>query len=105
MLTGSKIGEDSKKRMHIMTSTTNGFIIAEQDLQLRGPGDMYGTRQSGALKFRLADIVQDATLMEQARQAAQWLVSQDSDLSMPQHAALREMLGRQGQSSFWGKIS
>jgi len=105
LLTGSKIGEDSKKRMHIMTSTTNGFIIAEQDLQLRGPGDMYGTRQSGALKFRLADIVQDGALMEQARQAAQWLVSQDPNLSMPQHAALREMLGRQGQSSFWGKIS
>ncbi len=52
LLTGSKVSEDSKKRMNIMTSTTNGFIIAEQDLQLRGPGDMYGTRQSGALKFR-----------------------------------------------------
>ncbi len=105
MLTGSKLGEDSKKRMHIMTSTTNGFIIAEQDLQLRGPGDMYGTRQSGALKFKLADIVQDAALMEQARQAAQWLIGKDPDLSLPEHAALREMMGRQGQSSFWGKIS
>lgn len=105
LLTGSKVGEDSKKRMQIMTSTTNGFIIAEQDLQLRGPGDMYGTRQSGALKFRLADIVNDAALMEQARQAAQWLIAKDPDLSMPEHSALKELLMRQGQSSFWSKIS
>jgi ATP-dependent DNA helicase RecG len=105
LLTGSKLGEDSKKRMHIMTSTTNGFIIAEQDLQLRGPGDMYGTRQSGALKFRLADIVQDAALMEQARQAAQWLIAQDPALSLPEHGPLRALMQQQGQSSFWSKIS
>ena len=105
LLTGNKLGEDSKKRMHIMTSTTNGFIIAEQDLQLRGPGDLYGTRQSGALRFKLADIVQDAALMEQARQAAQWLIRHDPTLSQPQHILLAEALSRQGQSSHWSKIS
>jgi ATP-dependent DNA helicase RecG len=103
LMTGNKLSEDSKKRMHIMTSTTNGFIIAEQDLQLRGPGDMYGTRQSGALKFKLADIVQDGALLEQTRQAAQWLINEDPDLS--RHPALLQLLSRQGQSSHWSKIS
>lgn len=103
LMTGNKLSEDSKKRMHIMTSTTNGFIIAEQDLQLRGPGDMYGTRQSGALKFRLADIVKDSALLEQTRQAAQWLINEDPTLS--RHPLLLYMLSRQGQSSHWSKIS
>ncbi len=105
LLTGNKISEDSFKRIKIMESTTDGFKIAEKDLEMRGPGDMYGTKQSGVLKFRLADIVQDSAILEQTRVAAQQLIGQDPGLTAPQHYGIRQMLLMQGRQSHWGKIS
>jgi ATP-dependent DNA helicase RecG len=105
LLTGSKISEESRQRMNIMVSTTNGFTIAEEDMRLRGPGDIYGTRQSGALRFKLADIVADVALMEQTRQAAQAVMADDPQLSRPQHAGIRVLLAGTGQHTFWSKIS
>jgi ATP-dependent DNA helicase RecG len=105
LLTGTNVGEESKKRMNIMVSTTNGFTIAEQDMQLRGPGDIYGTRQSGLMKFKLADIVADGALMEQTRAAAQYIISADPDLAQPAHSGLRALLAGAGQHSYWSKIS
>ena len=63
--------EESRARMEIMTATTDGFKIAEEDLRLRGPGELAGTRQSGNLDFKIADLVMDGKLLEVARQAAQ----------------------------------
>ena len=88
-----------------MVSTTDGFSIAEQDLAMRGPGDMYGTKQSGVLKFKLADIVLDGAILEETRKAAQQLLSQDYNLSLPQHQGIKGMLVQQGRQSHWGKIS
>jgi ATP-dependent DNA helicase RecG len=105
LLTGNKISEDSYKRIQIMVSTTDGFKIAEQDLAMRGPGDMYGTRQSGVLKFKLADIVLDGAILEQTRHAAMQLLTQDPRLDQPQHQGLKYMLGQQKRESHWGKIS
>ncbi len=105
LLTGNKISDDSYKRIKIMESTTNGFKIAEHDLEMRGPGDMYGTKQSGVLKFRLADIVQDSAILDQTRVAAQALIAQDPGLTAPQHYGIRQMLLMQGRQSHWGKIS
>lgn len=105
LLAGSKISEDSLKRLQIMTSTTDGFKIAEEDLAMRGPGDMYGTRQSGVLKFKLADIVQDSGILEQTRVAATDLLTTDPRLLQPQHAALRSALMQKGKDSHWGNIS
>jgi ATP-dependent DNA helicase RecG len=105
LLTGSNIGDETRHRMNIIVSTTNGFTIAEQDMALRGPGDMYGTRQSGALKFKLADIVVDGALMEQTRNAAQAIINTDPDLNAPQHQGLRVLLAGTGQHTYWGKIS
>jgi ATP-dependent DNA helicase RecG len=105
LLTGNKISEESYKRIGIMVSTTDGFKIAEQDLAMRGPGDMYGTKQSGLLKFKLADIVLDGDILEQARQAALQLLTLDPRLEQPQHQPLKYMLSRQGRESHWGKIS
>lgn len=105
LLTGNKISEESYKRIQIMVSTTDGFKIAEQDLAMRGPGDMYGTKQSGVLKFKLADIVADGAILEQTRIAAQQLLSQDAGLSKPEHQPIRYMLQQQGKQSHWGKIS
>ncbi len=105
LLAGSKISDESFRRLQIMVSTNNGFEIAEEDLKMRGPGDMYGTKQSGLLKFKLADIVLDSGVLEETRLAAQQLLTYDPTLSMPEHQPLRYMLSQQGQKSQWGKIS
>jgi len=105
LLTGNKVSEESYKRVQIMVSTTDGFKIAEEDLAMRGPGDMYGTKQSGELKFKLADIVMDSAILEVTRQAAQKLLEQDPKLTMMQHQGIKSLLAQQGRQSHWGKIS
>ena len=79
---------EAYERMRIMTETTDGFKISEADLRLRGPGEIAGTKQSGNLDLRLADLVQDAILLEQARQAAMDMLAEDPNLSLPDHARL-----------------
>jgi ATP-dependent DNA helicase RecG len=86
--------DDGQRRMDIMTRTNNGFLIAEEDLRIRGPGEIYGTRQSGMPSFRVADLVKDMRLLEVARQEAFHLLERDPDLSRPEHAALREAVER-----------
>ncbi len=105
LMTGNKISEESFKRINIMVSTTDGFKIAEADLAMRGPGDMYGTKQSGVLKFKLADIVTDAPILEETRIAAQQLIAADPGLKMVIHQPLRTMLINEGKEKHWGKIS
>jgi len=73
-----------------MVSTTDGFKIAEEDLRLRGPGEMYGTKQSGNLDFKIADLVQEGVMLEVARQAAIAVVESDPRLSKPEHRLLLE---------------
>jgi len=86
--------EEGQRRMDIMTRTNNGFLIAEEDLRIRGPGEIYGTRQSGMPSFRVADLVKDMRLLEVARQEAFHLLESDPDLSRPEHTALREAVER-----------
>lgn len=86
--------DDGQRRMEIMTRTNNGFLIAEEDLRLRGPGEIYGTRQSGMPSFRVADLVKDLHLLEVARQEAFRILEQDPDLSRPEHATLQEAVDR-----------
>jgi ATP-dependent DNA helicase RecG len=86
--------EEGQRRMDIMTRTNNGFLIAEEDLRIRGPGEIYGTRQSGMPSFRVADLVKDMRLLEVARREAFHLLEQDPDLSRPEHAALQEAVDR-----------
>ncbi len=105
LLTGNKISDESYKRVQIIVSTTDGFKIAEQDLAMRGPGDMYGTKQSGLLKFKLADIVLDGAILEETRIAAQQLIAQDPGINQPQNTPLKHALQQQGRQSHWGKIS
>ena len=89
--------DEGKARLNAMCKTQNGFEIAEYDLQLRGPGEFYGTRQSGLPDFRIADILKDVEIIEEARQTATELVAQDPALQWPEHQALREAVLR-----FWG---
>ncbi|GAA4454664.1 ATP-dependent DNA helicase RecG [Rurimicrobium arvi] len=105
LLTGSGISKESAERMQIMASSSDGFVIAEKDLEMRGPGDVYGTRQSGVLKLKVADIVKDVQIMEQCRNAASLIVRNDPKLLLPAHAALREALRAAAGQSHWNKIS
>jgi ATP-dependent DNA helicase RecG len=84
--------EDARRRLAAMEETTDGFKIAEADLEIRGPGDFIGTRQSGLPTFRVADLQRDAALLDEARQEAFALVARDPDLARPEHRALRSAL-------------
>ncbi|MBJ8326415.1 ATP-dependent DNA helicase RecG [Streptococcus pacificus] len=77
-----------KQRMTIMTETTDGFVLAEEDLKLRGSGEIFGTRQSGIPEFKTADIIEDYPILEEARQVAQTIVSQDNWQNNPDWSVL-----------------
>lgn len=98
LLTAGKLTEDGEKRLRVMESTCDGFRIAEADLEIRGPGDFLGTRQSGMPDFRVANILRDGDLLEQARQAAFGLLELDPELHADDNAPLREELLRR-----WGQ--
>jgi ATP-dependent DNA helicase RecG len=85
-----KQNSDIKKRLQTMVQTNDGFKIAEVDLELRGPGDFFGTRQSGLPAFQVADIVHDTELLLHARQEAFDLVKRDPQLRLPQHEQIRK---------------
>ena len=84
--------EISQKRGRIMEASADGFYIAEEDLKLRGPGDLFGTRQHGLPQLKLADPVRHADVLKHARDAAAEVISGDPELSLPGHEALRERL-------------
>jgi len=77
-------------RLRVLTSTTDGFKIAEEDLKLRGPGDFFGSRQHGLPQLKVADFASDVELLGEAQAAAQALVAADPDLTAPEHRLLRE---------------
>jgi ATP-dependent DNA helicase RecG len=105
LLTSSKFSNDARERVKIMCATNNGFEIAEKDLELRGPGEIEGTRQSGALNFKLASIVQDRSLLELARQNAANLIDADPDLNTTENRPLKEFLQSKKGPTQWSKIS
>ncbi len=107
LLTGYELSQESRRRMSIMVQTTDGFVIAEEDLKLRGPGDLYGTRQSGALHFKIADIIHDGAIMEETKAAAQALLSADPGMEKAMHQPLRVALQqtKNGLTHSWNKIS
>ncbi len=86
------IGETAKARLAVLRDTDDGFVIAEEDLKLRGPGELLGTRQSGQLEFRMADIAVHGDLLAAARDDAGLILSRDPDLKSPRGEALRVLL-------------
>ncbi len=84
--------EEAAARLKALSSTTDGFKLAEVDFSLRGPGELFGTRQHGLPPFRIADLQRDAAIVEEARRDAQQMVDADPGLASPTHARLRHMM-------------
>jgi ATP-dependent DNA helicase RecG len=106
LMTGDGISKEAQKRMDTMAASNDGFVLAEVDLQLRGPGDLMGTQQSGALALKIADLAKDGQLVQLAREKAQATLKTDPQLVAPENAllnqALREVLKNKPN---WGRIS
>ncbi|GIV41308.1 MAG: ATP-dependent DNA helicase RecG [Vicingaceae bacterium] len=92
LVTSSKLTEDARKRIQAMVSTNDGFKIAEIDMEIRGPGDIMGTRQSGMLKFKIANLLTDQLILEKARKDALQLIQSDPHLSNPEHQSTANWL-------------
>lgn len=84
--------ETTSKRLEILNRSNDGFFIAGEDLKLRGPGDLFGIRQSGVMEFKIGDIYNDASILKDAGEAASSLLTLDPNLSLPQHVPLAQQL-------------
>lgn len=84
--------EHSKKRLETLNKSNDGFFIASEDLKLRGPGDLFGIRQSGDMQFRLGDVFSDLQILKEASEYAKELLADDPGLEKPEHRALKEQL-------------
>jgi ATP-dependent DNA helicase RecG len=106
LMTNYELSKEAKKRMETMVETTDGFKIAEVDLSLRGPGDILGTQQSGALNLKMADLSRDQHVVTVAREAALRIYEQDPSLTEPMHLTLRNyMLTLFKNKPQWDKIA
>jgi ATP-dependent DNA helicase RecG len=105
LITTPKLSNDARERIKTMVATNNGFEIAEKDLELRGPGDIEGTRQSGALNLKLADIVKDKQVLEAAKKYAEEIIDKDPELNSMENLRLRQHLISLKGKTLWSKIS
>jgi ATP-dependent DNA helicase RecG len=105
LLTGNKISNDAKERLKILCATNDGFKVAEKDLEIRGPGDIEGTKQSGLLNFKLANIVSDRVMLEVAKNAASHIIDTDPDLLLDENLPVKTFLQWQKGKTVWSKIS
>ena len=88
----TKENKETMERLQILNQSNDGFFIASEDLKLRGPGDLFGIRQSGEFSFRMGDIYTDASILQQASEAVDSLLKTDAALSLPAHDKLRQHL-------------
>ena len=104
-ISGTK-SKDTKKRLEILKKSNDGFYIASEDLKLRGPGDLFGVRQSGLLEFKIGDIFTDARILQEASEEAAKLEEKDPELQREEHQALRKRLEyyKNGWNKEGGKI-
>ena len=90
-MTSYKLSKEARSRIQTMTGTNDGFKIAEADLQLRGPGNMEGTQQSGILNFKLADLSKDQRILQIAREVAARILDKDPNLEKDIHIRLNRI--------------
>jgi ATP-dependent DNA helicase RecG len=106
LMTGYKMTLDAKKRIETMVRTNDGFEIAEKDLQLRGPGDLEGTQQSGILDLKIADIIRDEKILKYSRNLASDILHDDPELVKEKNLLLSShlsLMNNYGEN--WGLIS
>ncbi len=102
LVLGYAVSQESRDRVQWLEKTSDGFRLAEADLQIRGPGEFMGTRQAGALGFKMADLVRDYEILKRAREAAFELVAMDASLSRPEHAELKKAISEQKRFRLFG---
>ncbi len=106
LMTKDKLSREAAKRIHTMVQTTDGFKIAEIDMQLRGPGDIFGTAQSGfPFHFRIANLSRDGSILSLARSVAEEVLKEDPALSRPEHTLLKKEVAKEIKRTPWGLIS
>lgn len=106
LMSGDKLSNDARTRLQTMVKTNNGFEIAEIDLQLRGPGDLQGTQQSGVLDLHIADLAKDQKILIEARNTAQEILDEDPLLNHPQYDALKKYMSASSRlRESWDRIS
>ncbi|HZY40230.1 MAG TPA: ATP-dependent DNA helicase RecG [Mucilaginibacter sp.] len=105
LMSHDTLSHDGRIRLNTMVKTNNGFEIAETDLQLRGPGDLAGTQQSGVLDLKVANIVTDQELLITVRNYVQMIFEKDPQLAQPENIILNESLKVKGEGLSWNKIS
>ncbi len=105
LLTGSRLSAVGRERINTMVNETSGFAISEKDLELRGPGEIDGVRQSGAAELKIADIIKDVELMAVTRQVAIDILQQDAELNGIEYVNLKYYLLNKGRKEIWSRIS
>ncbi|WP_113660797.1 ATP-dependent DNA helicase RecG [Pedobacter nanyangensis] len=105
LMSGNKLNPVSKKRLETMVRTNNGFEISEIDLELRGPGDITGTQQSGTVELKVADLVKDQAILKEARNTVIALFDQDPNLENPDNSLLKSFLAKKNVGISFDKIS
>jgi ATP-dependent DNA helicase RecG len=106
LMTKDHLSNEARKRIEIMVESTDGFAISDADLKLRGPGDIQGTRQSGMVELKIADLSKDDKILSIARSYAMRILSEDPNLQQPQHQVLSYQLQKNAnQRRHWSMIS
>ena len=106
LITDYKLSKEAKTRIKTMVSTTDGFVIADTDLKLRGPGDISGTQQSGLMDLTIADLSQDSEILQHARLAAQKILEDDPELTNQKNTNILLQINRQKKNELnWSRIS
>ncbi len=104
LMTGNRVSLDAQKKIETMVSTNDGFKIAEADLEMRGPGDLEGTKQSGLLELKMADIKEDNRILTVARNLAEAILAKDPNLEHPSNKLLNQALVQDPLAQFLAKI-
>jgi ATP-dependent DNA helicase RecG len=105
LMSGQKLSKEGRKRLETMVMTNNGFEISEIDLELRGPGDLAGTQQSGVLDLKLANLVKDQQILQEARNTVIEIFHEDPLLSLPENALLKRFVDKKSRGIALDKIS
>jgi len=106
LMSGNKLSNEGRKRLEVMVNTNDGFKIAEADLQIRGPGDIQGTQQSGVLDFKIANLATDGELIAKTNKIAAHILNKDASLENAENRLLKEQLEYiKKEKQNWGRIS